>query len=187
MHVSPAFLFRIFPLAVLLLGFLSCGGDSKASPPAFAEDPPPNRLTATIGDRVMTCEGRIANSSMTFNKTELSLMLTGQLESPPKHVGSELILSITKKDLEAGEFPFVRRIHHLRSKNPDGAFVTWVSSQEPSFALDSVEGTLYIDAIETTEEGFANYGVLHIKGRIEGTFSGKGFTETIQGEFEYTR
>ncbi len=196
MHPTPAPPLSLLACSLALLmgilgGFAACGEPTIAKVPA-GDNPVDrvsveNSLVLRVDGKERSCLGTIKNSSMTLNKTELHLSLTGQLTQQADRLGPELVLSVTKNDLSAGAFPLVSNIYALDGEDKNGAYVKWISSGDQQFVMNSVEGMLHLESLETTEEGFTNYGILHVKGRVEGTFLADGERHDLSGSFEFTR
>jgi len=181
----------ILPLALslTLLSLQSCGSGSAAS--TNAEDTgevADGLLDLTIDGQSWTTKGRVRNQGMYMSKTDLHLYLTGTRQDSTGVLGPELGLVIQKNNLRLGTSKLISNYNKLgREKDTDIALVKVLSS-DPLEHMNSLEGTITLDRLDTSEEGVMHYQVLRVKGSVEGTFrSEAGQEHQVSGTFEFVR
>lgn len=182
---------RPFTFLPLLFCF-ACGGDTSSSSVAAGESAPqqeaaPGHLTMTIDGKEWTTEGDVDDDSLTLGKNQLHMTLKARLSGGSGALAPEMRLTISKETLDAGTFPITRSRYSEAYTSGQSAAVN-VNSEERFPHMEGSEGTITFSALETTEEGFANYGILRAAGSLEGTFrDADGNSFKVAGSFEYVR
>ena len=184
--------FSALPL-LLLLPLLSCGGadnpdSSKPSgtnqeqPTVFQTTDDSGSLQATSGDKTWQSKAKVANRGLSSKAEKLHLILQADQEES----GHSMTVSVEKKGLETGEYPFVSRIRRADMDN-DQIVLMMVQVSQASVSFTSKEGTLKLETLDTIKDDKGVHRVLRAIGTFEGTFSDStGGEKVVTGSFDFS-